>query len=991
MNTLARFRGHGHGPARHALAVAVTAVCLLSVQAPHAQVSSATLRGQITASGTAAPAGTPVVAVNKATGIVTRGTTRDDGSYVLVGLPPGDYELRVGEGAAQTTRDVSLRVGENATVDVATGGEGGGSTQTIVVTASAYRQGAKESQVGTNVSPQYIEKLPQATHNFLSSADLAPGVAFQTDRSGNTKIQSGAQNFDHVNVFIDGVGQKNNILRGGLTGQDTSRGNPFPQSAIAEYKVLTQNYKAEFDQVSSAAISAVTKSGTNEFHGDVYVDRTGTNWRAKSPFEKAREDAGVKLPESSQYEYGFSLGGPIKQDQAHFFVAYDGKQIDDSRQVVPQRLDLLPADQGIVPSLIAQQGGTVDTFKEHLLFGKVDALVNEDNKLIASFKLRREDDKIPEDRLISAPGNDKERSNDETRFDVKHEWLGADWFSEARVGYENAVWNPHSASTDPMVRYKAGLDAADQRLGNSVDVLLVGGSPDAQRREQTGVFLSEDLSYSGIAGHVIKGGVKVKRMRYDLSGTALSVDSVETLIDRTTGLPYYSGGLCTGTNLSASGLTSDQCNIRSAIGSESANFSNTQIGLYIQDDWNITRKLELNYGIRWDYETNMLNNSYETPADRVAALYAPDVERYGITPPPGQTYAESLALGGVDIGKYISTGDRKAYTKAFAPRIGASYDIFGNQETVVYGGYGRSYDRTMANHALDELQKNKQTGGEIWLINNDYKMPYADQFSLGVRQGIGVWNTSATISRINAKNQFIWYGGNRDANGGYANQSPIDPLWGGPAGYGTLILGDFVGETKTNALLLSAEKPYTEGSGWSVNVAYTYSDAKTTSREWNNDIFDWTYGRPGARGWNRSTLVDKHRLVVAGFSDRLLPWGLSIAGKFTYGSGFPRRLTDCSNGFDQCVSREADSSPFRQFDLGLSKGFKAGPGEITLRADVLNLFNTINYGGRDDWVGGPAAAGAPANKYGGDNLNVGTPNDLRGDMRTVRLSLGYRF
>ena len=63
---------------------------------------------------------------------------------------------------------------------------------------------------------------------------LAPGVAFQTDSAGYTSVQAGAQNFDHVNVFIDGVGQKNNILRGGLAGQDSSRGNPFPQSAISE-------------------------------------------------------------------------------------------------------------------------------------------------------------------------------------------------------------------------------------------------------------------------------------------------------------------------------------------------------------------------------------------------------------------------------------------------------------------------------------------------------------------------------------------------------------------------------------------------------------------------------------------------------------------------------------------------------------------------------------------------------------------------------------
>ena len=94
------------------------------------------------------------------------------------------------------------------------------------------------------------------------------------------------------------------------------------------------------------------------------------------------------------------------------------------------------------------------------------------------------------------------------------------------------------------------------------------------------------------------------------------------------------------------------------------------------------------------------------------------------------------------------------------------------------------------------------------------------------------------------------------------------------------------------------EKPYSASSGWSEHFAYTYSDAKTTSKEWKNDIFDWTYGRPGARGWNPSTEVDRHRLVIAGVFDRLLPWGMTVAAKATLASGMPRRLTNCTGGFD---------------------------------------------------------------------------------------------
>ena len=111
-------------------------------------------------------------------------------------------------------------------------------------------------------------------------------MRFDVDNAGNVKVQSGAQSQDNINIFIDGVSQKNNILRGGGGALDSTRGNPFPQSAIAEYKVISQNYKAEFDQVSSAAITAVTKSGTNELHGEAFIDHTGAGLTAYSPKQR---------------------------------------------------------------------------------------------------------------------------------------------------------------------------------------------------------------------------------------------------------------------------------------------------------------------------------------------------------------------------------------------------------------------------------------------------------------------------------------------------------------------------------------------------------------------------------------------------------------------------------------------------------------------------------------------------------------------------------
>src|SRR5690606_19114810 len=122
---------------------------------------------------------------------------------------------------------------------------------------------------------------------FLAFADTVPGMAFeQNPANGSTKLRGGVQNANNVNVYIDGVGQKNYVTQGGITGQDASRGNPFPQLAIGEYKVITSNYKAEYDQISSAAVTAVTKSGTNEFKGSFFWDYTNKDCREPRESEK---------------------------------------------------------------------------------------------------------------------------------------------------------------------------------------------------------------------------------------------------------------------------------------------------------------------------------------------------------------------------------------------------------------------------------------------------------------------------------------------------------------------------------------------------------------------------------------------------------------------------------------------------------------------------------------------------------------------------------
>ncbi|MGH8224203.1 MAG: carboxypeptidase regulatory-like domain-containing protein, partial [Woeseiaceae bacterium] len=351
---------HDTIPQRNLVASAVATCLMLGPAVALGQSASSNLRGQVTAdSGPAA--NTDVVATNVATGAVRRTRTSTDGTYVLVGLPPGTYTVQAGG----ITDTVTLSVASNATLNLQPG-----AVAIEEVTVVGYRRSAPDvltSEVGSTISPRTIQQLPQATRNFLEFADTVPGMAFTTDAQGFTSLRGGATSSNASNLYIDGVGQKSYVEAGGVAGQNNTRGNPFPQLAIGQYKVITSNYKAEYGQVAGAAVTAVTRSGTNDFEAEVYYRYTDEGLRQRRPDEQA--PAAQKV-DSQTEEYGVGFGGPIIQDRLHYFVAYEYKDLITPRSVTPD-----PNASGFVGFLPAEaqaQFGPQDVpFEEDLLFGKL--------------------------------------------------------------------------------------------------------------------------------------------------------------------------------------------------------------------------------------------------------------------------------------------------------------------------------------------------------------------------------------------------------------------------------------------------------------------------------------------------------------------------------------------------------------------------------------------------------------------------------------------
>ena len=365
------------------LIVAAILGCSVSVTPiANANVGDSSVKGHIILAGQSASEGVNITIINVDTGNKLNVTTNANGNYTLTGLKPGNYRIQIGE-SAQLSDVFNIQVGQSKVMDLDDSATSTSDENIEVISIVGNTNNFDvNSEVGTSVSAMQIQRLPQINRNFLAFADQAPGVNLSVSQAdGSIKVSSGAQTASAVNVFIDGIGQKDYVLKSGISGQDSSRGNPFPQTAIGEYRIISSNYKAEFEQVSSAAIVAVTKSGTNELQGGVFYDFTDSGLREKTPIE---ETNGEKA-DSQQEQFGFWLAGPLIKDTLHYFATYERKQNDDLREVRVNRQDLVDNYPQFLQDAIAQNvGATTAKFEEDLFFAKLDWNIDDDQNLSAS-------------------------------------------------------------------------------------------------------------------------------------------------------------------------------------------------------------------------------------------------------------------------------------------------------------------------------------------------------------------------------------------------------------------------------------------------------------------------------------------------------------------------------------------------------------------------------------------------------------------------------
>lgn len=958
------------GRLTNGISTATIAICLCIAQPAHAQSELATIQGHVDG----AKAGDQVVAVDTSTGQRLAGTVDDQGNYVILGVRPSSYRVTAGGQTQETT----LFVGQTVTLDFVAAAAAVPSGGTIVVKARRV-QPTQAQTVVTNITPEQIENLPQNSRNFLSFAALAPGVQLISP-SGAAQLQSGPLAPQNANILLDGMSFKNPINHGGMFGQNFGDfGNPFPQIAIQEYQLQTQNFGAENGQSASALLTAITKTGGDKFHGTAFIE-----WQPQGLVSKPHFQNGPKQ-DYDRKQFGGDFGGPIIPGKLSFYVAFEGTNqkrppatFNDLSVTIPQNIE----DQ--INSAIPLD------FKQRLYFGKLTWFAT-DNDTVNLIGYKRDQSNLGDFGGTAVQEHGHFIQTEQNRYQLQWRHSAGNFLNFLNIAHDKATQGTPNVSEGPEYILTGGQDTGSQQV-------QLGANSFQQDDTEKSWTIRDDATYR-MGEHTLKAGAQVTFFKLsrieaaNTNGTFFVANPCNQALptcpdlDVTTA-PHYAGRI----------------NINPAPGLSA---KDTQIGLYISDEWKPDDHWTINAGIRWDFESNPNNKDYVTPPAIAAALRA-----Y-----PG------WAARGIDPEDFISDGhNRDPFYGAFQPRLGISYDVHGDGDLVVFGGAGRYYDRNLFIQGVIEQQQNANTvittgaspdafraactsgsppaycsdpealrdyaaslgftGGGVWVLPNKVKMPYSDQFDLGVRKRFGDITATLTYSHIESHHISMFARSNFYNNGWYTvvltpggcenggDQWIIDFTPNGPftncsatngqlTGFnGKLNRGVNNGRARLDALFLQVEKPFTETSRWGFTQALTLQRARSnTAAELNSDEL---FNAPefGAYGWGKVNGVEKWRSVTSGIWRA--PLDITLSGTLTLSSG-PAfgHIVAPWNGLTGPVPQGAccfanmggvffpkKDIAYKRLDLRIAKTFKMpyadGRHELTIDFEAFNVFNWLN-------------------------------------------------
>ena len=298
----------------------VLSLCLICSTLVSAQSTGGRILGRVADTSGAVLSGVKVIATNEATGVTRETVTNDSGDYGFPQVPIGIYTITFDLTGFKTNERKGIQVELNQVVTFNSTLEIGQTKEVVEVTSEAPLVDTTSTQLGAIVNNKSVNELPLNARDAYQFLQLQPGVQSQLGSSGGTFYGSDSAGSVSVN---GGRGRANNFNVNGGDANDqfvnAAAVQPSPD-AIAEFRVITNTFDAEYGRNSGAVVNVVTQSGTNGIHGDVYEYFRNKVLNAQGFYNSVK-------PQFNQNQFGGTLGGPIKKDRTFFFASYEGRRI----------------------------------------------------------------------------------------------------------------------------------------------------------------------------------------------------------------------------------------------------------------------------------------------------------------------------------------------------------------------------------------------------------------------------------------------------------------------------------------------------------------------------------------------------------------------------------------------------------------------------------------------------------------------------------------
>jgi hypothetical protein len=964
-------------------------VPLLVLMTTSSAMAQSTFNGfMVDADGGALP-GVSVILVNLNTGVVREGTSNGQGLFNLPGLEPGTYSITTTlPGFATETRDgVALGINQTLSLDITMALAG--LAETVTVTGEAPLIEVTQSTVATSIEANELVNTPLVNRTIAGMLNLLPG-ATPIAPLHRTKSNAGTTSFGgsrggNMSATVDGADNRDNHYGGPLMS--------FTTEGIEQFELATTQFNATDGRSSGAALSLVTKSGTNTFRGSAFIYERDEALTAKDFFTK--ESDAEKVPFSRQ-TYGGSIGGPLLQNRVFFFAAGERMQEVTGISVPQTNFDLIEgmialADAGQLPedqvyrnhSNFIQRNGSLT-----MISSKVNAQLS--NNQSVSYRYAYQRDRRDNARADIANDN-REIENIELSA-----WSGAGQHSlvmgnrglnQFTFQTSHMPYVSNSINQNSGAQYTADFPNTDI-FPNSLEFAGVssGGLGSSGSRSDRWVIQFRDDVSMLVGAHSFRVGVDYKH----LPGLGLEngneqyasytfFDSPLTILNNTNGL--YPQGLQTPGALQQ--WTQANGGALNGVGSWGDSvLTAEQFGAWFQDDWRVTSNLTLNLGVRYDTDFNLMDEPNWDQNLTMLALRAIGHE-HGVLP--------NTPRGNI------------------SPRVGFAWDASGTGATVVRGGYGYYYDQynTAAAggdiiflnrrpiNAVAEVRNTSVGVGQVptfrygidpdfaqppsenrmpsgstgeW-IANDIVSPQMHHFHIGVAQTLGPRTVlTADYTRTEGRNSWKSTDSNPRIDGSpriLASQfgalnGTIDGVeyFADPNLMSRIDIMCSCGEQQYDALTFRLQQRFDNA-----NFQAHYTLAKSSSYGGSSGNRS---GAPasmhaldpkGPGEWGPNSIDERHRFVMSGVFE--LPYGIQLSPVVQIASARPYQLR---TGRD--TNRDGRNNDRFIFADGTQASVNSARGDHTFVADLratkfvplggsrqlglffelLNLTDTVNFG-----------------------------------------------